>query len=111
MKFLVVLAIGLMVGFLVVVPVVGFLVTRNDVEREFDGAMVEYQTIGRERLRQRLQTIAAENQLDPATLRITVDDSGSACEASIAYSTEFRVLFVPVHRDVAFTRRTTKLGI
>lgn len=112
MKTVAAIAAILLVGFLAVIPVTKHLVTKNEVERELEAALVEYQMLSREKFDERLKRITVENRLDPATLKVVVDDkSTSTVSVTIQYRSSYRVFFVPVNQDVFIAKKTAKLGM
>jgi len=112
MKLLKIAVIILAIGFLVVIPVVKHNVTKNEVERELEVAMYEYQLTGKAKVRERLERIAKENELDPSTVEITIDDTGpSQIVVTMRYVATYKVVFVPLREEVRFSKQTARLGI
>lgn len=102
----------LAVGLLAVIPLAKHFITSNEVERELDTAMYEYQTLTREAFHARIERIADENQLDPRLRQISFDESiPTETTVTIQYESRFRVFFLPISRDVTITRHATKLGV
>ena len=108
--FTVILAIGVF-GFLVLVPLAGHLITRNDVERELETALVDYQTLPRERFRARVDRIVRENRL-AGLASVSIDEPGAdVVVVTIRYPSRMHVLLVPVTLDVVVSKTTRRLGV
>jgi hypothetical protein len=101
----------LVIGILGLLPIARHLITKNEVNRELDVAMYEYATQSRQQLMKRLDRIAEENELDPETLEITVEDtSPGSIAVTLRYRSKFKVFFIPVTREVVFRKTATSLG-
>ena len=66
-------------------PIAGHFITKNDVERELETALFDFQSLPREKFRTRIEKIAKGSGLDPSTVKITVDETGDSVSVTIRY--------------------------
>ena len=111
MKILLILAVILAIGFLCFLPITKHYLTRNQVERELETALVEYQVLSREKFQERVNRIAVDNALDPAGLKISIDHAREAVFVTIQYTSNYKVFFVPVSKVVVVKKGSRSLGI
>ena len=100
------------VGFLVVVPITRFLLTRNQVERELEASLIEYQTLPADKFQRRIEKVVSDNELPETGRNLSIEHpTSSSVLVTIRYEADFRVLFFPVHRTVVVTKGSSNLGM